>query len=419
MTRKTLKRGGPPLFPEHPAEEHEWRLQRARKTMSEDGLDALLLARNINVFYMSGSRFVFVGMDAPVALAPQSSVIVTQDADVYCQRFGPFDSDEVPEHTASCESLELYDDEAELPGILSDYGIGKGARIGTEWGAGTVHGINPLKFLDIEKQISTDLGAEIVDATTTINKVRSVKSALEIERMKKSVQAAASAMTRAYEVIEVGMTEVALSQMVGRFMMEAGADDLSHAQVMAEGDGKYRFLSSDALDRAIEPGWVHLDIGAKYRRYMSDINRGIFLGRGPTSDEEDLYACRLAVSELLDERIRPGVSIDSVIAAVRDLVEGRGYVLRDIGGAAFVGHSIGLEPYQKPNLIPSALQSEFAGGTGEVLFEEGMMFTYEMVVDTPGPETLPFFNVEDNVVVTADGVETMNADLSRELQVKT
>ena len=52
--------------------------------MEEDDLDALVLARNVNVFYMTGSRFVFVGMDAATPLAPQTTAIITPDADIYC-----------------------------------------------------------------------------------------------------------------------------------------------------------------------------------------------------------------------------------------------------------------------------------------------------------------------------------------------
>jgi Xaa-Pro aminopeptidase len=415
MARKAIKRSGPPRFPEHPEEEHDWRLQRARKIMEEDGLDALLLGRNVNVFYATGSRFVFVGMDAPVALAPQSVAIITKDADIYCQRFGPFDSDEVPEHTTWSGSLEMYDDELEILNILSDYAISEGARIGTEWGPGNCVGINPLKFQVLQDELLKKLRAEVVDAASTVSKIMSVKSNVEIERMTKAVKAAARAMERVYDVIKIGMSEVELAQMTSRFMMEEGADALSHAQVMAEGDGQMRFLSCNALDRPIEKGWVHLDLGCRYRRYMSDINRGVFLGRQPTAEEERLYACRLGVSELMDKLIRPGLAIDDLLEEVDRYIERQGYRLRKIGGAAFVGHSLGLEPYQKPNLIPSEFQPEFTSSTGKVLLEPGMVFTYEMAIETP--VEMPFFNIEDNVVVTDSGVENMNAELSRELRV--
>ena len=138
MSRHTIVRTSKPAFPEHPKTEHEWRLERARRLLKEAGLDALVLARNVNVHYLSGSRFVFVGKDGPSLGKPQSTAIVTSDADIYCQRFGAFDSDDVSIHTTWQESLESYDDELELVNILRDYGIGRGSRIGTGVGSWAV-----------------------------------------------------------------------------------------------------------------------------------------------------------------------------------------------------------------------------------------------------------------------------------------
>lgn len=416
MARRSVRRTCDPAYPEHPVSEHRHRIERARRIMNEQGLDALLVARNVNVFYFSGTRFVFVGMDAPVALAPQSTVIITPEADVYCQRFGPFDTDEVGLHTTANASLEYYDDELELVNVLRDYGIGRGARIGTEWGKGLVAGINPLKFMALKQRLEDDLGASVVDATGVLWRIMAVKSELEIERMKVAVTASCRAMQRIYDLIEIGMNEMEVATLAKRFMLEEGADAISHAQVMAEGEGM-KLVSCDAVDRPIGKGWVHLDLGARYKRYQSDVNRGIFLGRRPTPEEERLYACRRGVSELMDRLIKPGVCLDDVVSAADDYVSGQGYLLQAIGGVPFIGHGIGLEPYQQPNLVPSAAQPLVQDKEGKVVFEPGMMFTYEMSIELPGV-TLPFFNIEDDVVVTRDGVLNMSGMLGRDFQVK-
>lgn len=418
MARKPVERPSEPLYPEHPKSEHEWRLDRARTFMEEDGIDALLLGRNVHVFYMTGSRFVFVGWDGPNALSPQSTAIVTQDDDVYCQRFGPFDSDEVGIHTTNSESLEYYDDEMEVVNILRDYGVGEGDTVGTEWGtSGLTNDINPLKFLKLKARIEDELGATVVDANPTINKTMVVKSDLEIERMRTAVEAAANAMNRLYEGIELGMNELDVSQRVSKYMIEEGGQKVSHAQVMGGADG-IKLRSCDPVDRPLEEGWVHLDIGCIVNRYKSDINRGIFLGREPTADERKLHSVRAGINEVMDEHIAPGVSFDTVIEAVQEYVDERGAVLQENHGAPFLGHTIGMENYNPPNLTTSEMQPEYANEDGDVVFEPGMMFTYEMPVELPGKDT-PFFNVEDNVVVTESGVETMNPMLSRELRVKT
>ena len=95
------------------------------------------------------------------------------------------------------------------------------------------------------------------------------------------------------------------------------------------------------------------------------------------------------------------------VAAMQQYVEAQGCVLRENRGMLFGGHAIGLENYQRPNLAPAAAQPEFQNAQGQVLFEPGMMFTYEMPIQLPG--STAFFNVEDDVVVTATGVENMSA----------
>lgn len=416
MARRTVKRTGGPLYPEHPISEHEWRVARARTIMRDDRLDALVLSRNLTVFYATGSRFVFVGWDAPMSLAPQSAAIITQNADIYCQRFGPFDMDTTGLHTTVSESLEYYDNEIELVSILKDYGISKGSRIGFEWGPGQCAGINPIKFSLIKDKITKELGAEVVDGTPTIWKIMAIKSKLETERMRIAVAAAARAMERTFDFVQVDMSEVDVARKASQFMLEEGADKITHAQVTSEGAGPH-FLSIDALDRKIVEGFVHLDLGCKYRRYGSDINRGIFLGRKPTKDDEKLYACRLGANEVLDRVIKPGVCMDDALSELNSYVQKCGCVLKDFGGYLFAGHGIGIESYQQPGILPSAIQPTFQNAEGKVLFQPGMMFTFEMAIELPGSDC-PFFNVEDDVVVTETGVENMCSMLNRELRVK-
>jgi Xaa-Pro aminopeptidase len=407
-----VKRTHPPLYPEHPIGEHKWRVARARRFMEEKNLGALMLATNIDVFYLTGTRFVFVESEKPSILAPQSATIVTPDDVVYCGRFGPFDSDSVGLDTSLVDNFEYYDEESALVDILKKYGVAKGDRIGTEWGqGGHCVGINPITFEALRKRVSHELGAEFVDATTVIWKMRSVKSNLEIERMRKAVAAAARAMERVFDIIEVGMNELDVARKASIFMLQEGGDQVTHNQVMARGEGP-PFLSCAALDRKIEKGYVSLDIGCKYMRYGSDINRGVMLGRQPTPEEKKLYECRTGYDELMERAIRPGVSMDEVLAQANEYVREHGCEMQDMDG----GHGIGLDIHEKPCIMTSASQPEFQNKDGKVLFETGMMFTLEPAIKLPGSDLE--FNVEDDVVVTDTGLENMNSMLSRELRVK-
>jgi Xaa-Pro aminopeptidase len=418
MSTKTIERPRAPLFPDHPQEEHDLRVARTRSLMAEEGLSAVIFARNVNVYYMTGSRFVFVGFDAPLAGVPQTTSIITADADIYCQRFGPFDSDDVSIDTTLAKSIELYDSEFELPRILSNYGVEAGSRVGIEWGTGMCTGINPLLFMELKEKLEQDLGVELVDSNPLVRTLMAVKSPLEIERMSTAVGAAARAMNRLYEKVELGMKAREVASLVSRLMLEEGAEQANHAQVMSEGDGSQELKSCDPVDQPLAPGWVHLDFGCKVRRYASDINRGLFLGREPTARERELYDVRRGVNDLLDTLIKPGVSIESVVLAAQEYVESQGLEFSIMGGFPFTGHSIGVENYVGPNLVPNAAQPRLVGMGDDIVFEPGMMFTFECTVTPPNGEKSPFFNVEDDVVVTEDGVRNMSAEVSRDLVVK-
>jgi Xaa-Pro aminopeptidase len=418
MARRSLTRPRAPLFPDHPQEEHDLRVSRTRQLMQEAGLDAVVFSRNVNAFYMTGSRFVFVGRDAPSAGVPQTMAIVTADADIYCQRFGPFDSDDVPIDTTLSASFELLDSERELPNILSDYGIAKGAKVGIEWGPDAWTGISPLLFGELQGLLEDKMGIELVDSGTLVRSLTAIKSPFEIQRMSAAVEATSRAMNRLYDEITLGMLATDVSRLVSRLMLEEGGETVHHSQVMIESGGS-QLRSCNAVQRPLEPGYVHLDLGCEIGRYGADIHRGLFLGRQPTSEETAVYTVRKGVNDLLETLIRPGVSIDSVVQSAADYVEENDMQMSRRGGEPVTGHSIGMENYIGPNLVTKSAQPALVGKEeGEdLLFQEGMMFTLECTVSLKD-KSWPIFNIEDDVVVTETGVRNMSVDVTRDLIIR-
>ena len=97
---------------------------------------------------------------------------------------------------------------------------------------------------------------------------------------------------------------------------------------------------------------------------------------------------------------RPGVTCASVDAAARKVIADGGY------GEFFthrVGHGLGLEGHEDPSMH----------GRNEMPLEAGMTFTVEPGIYLPGKGGV---RIEDDVVVTADGCESLSA-YPRELQI--
>ena len=73
--------------------------------------------------------------------------------------------------------------------VLKKYGVSKGYRIGTELGPGHRNGLVPFNLNIIKQRLWDEKSAQIVNASMSILKTRAVKSKLEIDRMRKSVEA--------------------------------------------------------------------------------------------------------------------------------------------------------------------------------------------------------------------------------------
>ena len=398
-----VKREVPPKHPEYPKSELEWRVKRARAVMKEQDLDALLLTQNLHVYYATGMQSVSVCRpDNPY---PQPTVLITPDRHILARRARP-ETDSIGQDTSWVPELEYISNETDLVDMLRRNGIRKGDRIGTELGPGMRNGLVPFNLSVIRQRTWDELSAQIVDGSTAIWRVRAVKSELEIDRMRKSVEATSKAMARCLDIAEIGMNQLDLARKAAIYMLEEGATMVDNMQVYDPS-----FSGAMALDRKIETGYIGLDLSAIYKYYISDLYRLALLGRTPTEDEKKLYDCRAGVNDVLERAIRPGASTDEVVAKMKEYVAEHGCVTGD--GA---GHGIGLEAHESPSLLPTVLQPEFQKKEGKVLIEEGMMFALEPSIRIPSVKWS--FNCEDNAVVTSTGCEVMSSMLSRELKIR-
>jgi len=398
-----VKRKAPPSYPDYPRSEFEWRIERARRVMENSELEALMLTQNTHVYYATGIQSV--GICRPDHPFPQPTVLITRDNVALARRANP-ETDVIGHETTWIDDFEYIRSETDIADVLRKYGVRRGDRVGTELGPGMRNGITPRNLEIIRKRAWDELSAQIVDGSTAIWKIRAVKSRLEVNRMRRSVEATARAMDRCLYVFEKGMNQLDLARKAAVYMLEEGATMVDNMQVYDP-----PFSGAMALDREIEEGYLGLDLSAIYKYYVSDLYRLGLLGSQPTQDEERLYECRAGVNQVLEDAIRPGATTDEVVAKAREYVEEMDCVM-----GAGAGHGIGLEAHESPGLYPAELQPEFQNDEGEVVIEEGMMFALEPSVGMDGLKHR--FNCEDNVVVTNSGCENMNAFLSRDLRVR-
>ncbi len=135
-----------------------------------------------------------------------------------------------------------------------------------------------------------------------------------------------------------------------------------------------------------------IDCGAVVGGYVSDITRTVAIG-GLTAEMVNVYEAVLAANEAGRRSAAPGVEAQAVDRAARAAIEAAGY------GAFFIhrtGHGLGLETHEPPYIV--------AGN--RLLLQQGMTFTVEPGVYLPGQGGV---RIEDDVVITADGAESLTA----------
>ncbi len=230
--------------------------------------------------------------------------------------------------------------------------------------------------------------AKIARAAELFRHVRAVKTPEEVSRLRRSARIAELSIDSALAVAREGATERDLANAFhGRTIAEGAMPVLG---VICTGP-RSALSSGQPGDRRLEPGDViRFDVGGRYQHYRADISRIAVLGE-PAPKVRDYHRAIRAGLLHAHALIRPGVRTAEVFRQVVETVrrEGIPHYRRN-----HVGHGIGLDGYDAPNITP---------GSDEV-FEEGMC----ICVETPYYEMgFAGLQVEDMLHVTRDGVESL------------
>jgi Xaa-Pro dipeptidase len=379
---------------------------RLFEAMRTRGLAAVVATAPENVTYTSGfwamSQWIRRGPQAYV-LTPaegrgeQAIVVSTGALDLIAdqevgvwdiRRYGFFaieaddcaqDQPHTRRMTRMLDERDCGDAVAALVGALRDRGL-QSAPIGVD-----ETGILPQYFERLQQEVP---GAKIVRAAELFRHVRAVKTPEEIERLRRSARVAELSIDAALAVAREGVSERELARAFhGRTIAEGGMPVLG---VICTGP-RSALSSGQPGERRLERGDViRFDVGGRVEHYRADISRIAVLGT-PSEKIRDYHrAVRAGLLRAYD-LIKPGVRTGDVFDAVVDTVRRNGipHYRR-----SHVGHGIGLDGYDAPNITP---------GNTEV-FEEGMC----ICVETPYYEMgFAGLQVEDMMCVRRDGVESL------------
>ena len=238
--------------------------------------------------------------------------------------------------------------------------------------------------------------ANFVDASNTIWAVRGVKSPYEQDLLRKVNNINTKLYEHAYARIVPGVTtERGLYNSMVAEAYELGCDSMLEMDVRGH---KTRYglpnCPPSDLPFGTEDGTsIMIDGGPSYKGYFSDIIRVGIIGK-PTAEQERLYKIALEGHAIGMSKLRAGVLISDVVAAVDAYYEKAG--VSDINQTkGWVGHSIGLNVHEYPCLEAGE----------DTPLQAGMVMSMEPSLTTPTAGTMC---LEQNFIVTETGYELLS-----------
>lgn len=241
-------------------------------------------------------------------------------------------------------------------------------------------------------KMSKTLNAELSNddlLSQTIEKLRSVKSADEIERLRKAQLIAEKAYLEVLNIVKPGVTERQISVELEYLMKKHGAEKAAFDLITVA--GKKTSLPHGVPGNAeVKNGdFVTFDIGAVFDGYHSDMTRTVAVGE-VSDKQKEIYSIVLEAHLAGLSAVKAGVGGSDVDKVCRDIITNYGY------GEYFghsTGHGVGLEIHEQP----------WAGAKSTDILKPNMTVTVE-----PGIYLPDMFGVriEDTVLVTENGYES-------------
>lgn len=228
----------------------------------------------------------------------------------------------------------------------------------------------------------------VVETTGAVEKLRAVKDAAELQRMRAAQAILDEAFDHIITFMKPGMTERAVQIELEDFMIRHGAQGLAFPSIVASGP-------NGANPHAVPGGkllaageCVVLDFGARALGYCSDMTRTVFLG-APDPQMRAAWECVRCANEEAAQLIAPGVSGALVHARAEEVLAQGGF-----GGKMghSLGHGVGIDVHEQPLLSPR----------NDSPLEVGNVVTVEPGIYVSGAFGM---RLEDCGVVTDEGYE--------------
>lgn len=226
-------------------------------------------------------------------------------------------------------------------------------------------------------------GTAIDDRSMLIPSMRAIKSAAEIDLMKRAAEATAAGYAAALRTIAPGVSETTVQRTLESAFIEDGADGTAYGSIVGGGINA-TVLHYERNSQMLEAGDLLLiDAGAQVAGYACDVTRTYPVSGKFTSEQREVYDIVLKAELAAIKAARPGKCLHEVDEAARQVIDAAGYGDHFPHGTS---HHLGLHVHDADPDAP---------------LQPGMVITIE-----PGiyiPERKLGIRIEDDVLISREG----------------
>ena len=317
--------------------EREQRLEKARRLMGDNKLDAIMLTGGTSLVYFSNIHWGFSERLFAMVLPAKGNPFYVCPA---------FEEDRAREQIATGPGgnnpeLRLWEEHESpyerIAEALKDQKIISG-RLGMEE---TVH------FVFVEGLSKAAPSLQITSATPVTAGCRMIKSGHELQLMTLANQVTLAAYEAAYLSLKEGMTQHDFGTLVQAAHSRQGFEGGANIQVGANSALPHGSVRA----QVIREGTILLmDGGCHVEGYESDISRTVVLGK-PTDKMKKNFEIVHRAQQAALAAAKPSAPCQSVDAAARKVITDAGYGPDYKYFTHRLGHGIGMDGHEWPYLV--------------------------------------------------------------------
>lgn len=325
------------MFPDYKS-----RIFNLMKTISTDGLKAIIVTRPSVLVYFTGA---FCPWRTALILVPSNEpTLITCLYDA--ERIRPLTW---VKEIVGWDFIKPSDFVDKIIAVLKDYGINKG-EIGAELDIGHSPGVLTAKeLLDLQEGMPE---VNMENALGEINEVMLIKDDYEIEQLRRAAEAADVGMQAGFSALSPGISEFSLLGIIEKAMRDAGSMFTWSVTGNELGSGyRQRYANCFTVmpsNKLIQLGdLVTIDIHPMVSGYLADLALNAVVG-SPTDSVKRLAEGWEETVQVLISSLKPGRIVNDVACDVENAIQERNL---DNYCIPIFGHGFGTDARIPPTVV--------------------------------------------------------------------